>query len=228
MSDRSASAIEESIGTQASPYVPIPIVPNKDPDEIRVGNLGPLVVPEEDIGADDSSRDVDFTDSMIMQIRRPGRHEWVAILHGLSMHTRLLAVQSGPNGLETVHYFVRESHARSLVREDLVGVKVVPYYSFTQRAWKLWIINVTESSWYQSIQPLFEQQAGFYDNSAFRVIADRTAGRYRIRVKEAPSSTPKAPAKPVGDMLGEALGPLRFIDSVDHPVIRDLIAGDEF
>ena len=31
-----------------------------------------------------------------------------------------------------------------------------------QDCWKLWIVNVTESSWYQSIQPLFEQDASFY------------------------------------------------------------------
>ena len=60
------------------------------------------------------------------------------------------------------------------------------------------------------------------------MIADRNAGRYGIHTKEAPGPLPKAQAKPVGDMLGEALGPLRFIDSPDHPVIRDLIAGEEF
>jgi hypothetical protein len=208
--------------------VSISAIPAEEPRRIEVGKVGSLSVPSEDIGADDNSRDIDFTDSMTMQIRRPGRHEWIAFLHALWIHTRLLALQAGPNGLETAYYFVREGPARDLVREDLVGVKVIPYYSFTQRAWKLWIVNVTDSSWYQSLQPLFEQDANFYQGAAFRVVADRNAGRYRIRTKEAPGPLPKAPAKPVGDMLGEALGPLRFVDSPEHQVIRDLIAGEEF
>ena len=208
--------------------MPFSAVRAEDSQGINVGNLGRQSVPSEDIGADDSSRDVDFTDSMTTQIRRPGRQEWIAFLHGLWMHTRLLPVQGGPNRMEVAYHYVREGPARELIREELADVKVVPYYSFTNRCWKLWLVHVTESSWYESLQPLFEQDAGFYQGAAFRIIADRNAGRYRIRTKEAPGPLPKAPAKPVGDMLGEALGPLRFIDSPDHPVIRDLIAGEEF
>ena len=35
-----------------------------------------------------------------------------------------------------------------------------------QDCWKLWIVNITKDSWYQSIQPLFEQDASFYQGAA--------------------------------------------------------------
>ena len=61
-------------------------------------------------------------------------------------------------------------------------------------------------------------------SAQFRVISDRANGRYRVKHKDAPA-TVLWPSQSTDVLLGEALGPARFITSVDHPIYRELIEG---
>ena len=66
--------------------------------------------------------------------------------------------------------------------------------------------------------------------SALRVIPDTDQGCYKfkhdlISQLEFRCSTPSPPTRPVEQLLGEALGETRIIESLDHQVIRNLTRG---
>ena len=76
----------------------------------------------------------------------------------------------------------------------------------------------------------------FYRDYAFRVISERENGRYRIKyalisdlqpLSRSRFTLPATPERTVGELLGESLGGSRFINSMDHPVVRVLTMGDD-
>jgi hypothetical protein len=205
---------------------PVPAGPRKNRDAILVGNGGPLVVPREDLAIDlDDGLDLDLGGLQTKKVRRPGRREWISLDPSRGLTTRLLPRPTGPNGLEVEHFFVAPD-LRGPVREEIRDVVVYPFFSHSTRTFALWIVNVTpDNSWYESIAPLFQQPANFYAHHAFRVISDRPNGRYRVKYKPAPS--PDWPSQSTEALLGEALGPLKFIRSADHRVYQELLEGDD-
>lgn len=86
------------------------------------------------------------------------------------------------------------------------------------------------------MEPLFRKTPEFYRDYAFRVISDRENGLYRI--KHAPISDlqplfksrftlPATPERTVGELLADSLGGSRFIESMNHSVVRNLTMGDD-
>jgi hypothetical protein len=205
----------------------IPPVTEAPTEGIHVGEIKKLEVPSEDFTADTpGGSDVDFTSQTKPPIRKPEQFELFAILPALALLTRLLAVKSGPGGIETSYFYVAPS-LRGPVFAGIRDVQVIPWWSFRDKRFYLWVINYNpDGTWFGSLQPLLEQSTDFYEGAAFTVETGRERGRYLVRKHKAPSKFPADPGRPTQQMLGQALGPKGFILSVDHPVYQRLTEGE--
>ena len=194
---------------------------------IRVGAGGPLVVPHESLGLDSSS-DLDFAAYQLAPIRRPGKLEWFALKPDRCLETRLLPMVSGPSGMDKEWYYV-DPAIRGPIREEIRDCLVYPYFSELHHSLFLWIVTINEgNSWYESLRPALEQPAEFYDSHLIRIISNRLAGKYRRKQKPANVAAMYGwPDRPTAELLGEALGADNFISTPDHPVFRELVAGQD-
>jgi hypothetical protein len=206
----------------------VPLIERIPPEApIRVGAGGTLVVPREELGVDtDEAGELDLAGMLAQKIRKPGRREWIALDPARELPTRMLVHKPKADGIEVEHYYVARS-LRAPIRDELKDVRVFPFFSFATRSHAIWVVNVTlENTWYESLLALFRQPGEFFAQNAIRVVSDKANSRYRVKYKPIPG--PVAwPAKPTEQLLGEALGPSRFIDTPDHPLYRDLIDGVE-
>jgi len=207
--------------------LPRPRIEPELAEPIIVGAGGKLIVPREDLDSDmDEGAEIDLVNLQAKKIRKPGRREWIRLNLGLELPTRLLLVKPRPDAIETDYYYVAKP-LRGPIRDELKDVRVLPYYSVKARTVALWIVNVTpDNPWYQSVAQLLNQPADFLAGHVFLVMSDKANGRYRVRYKDADGEV-TWPTKTTEELLGEALGPERFIDSADHPVYRELIEGTE-
>jgi len=233
-----SSGVEESTPSIAAAAVEAPskcdtdhagslIIEREHAERIIVGNDGRLRVPREDISADiELGEDLDLKELQAKKIRKPGRREWIALNRQSELPTRLLIHKPKIDGIEVEHYYI-DSRLRGPVREELKEVRVFVFYSFVTHSYTLWIINVTiDNSWYESLQVLLNQPTAFFIDNAIRVIPDKPNSRYRVRFKPKPEDV-AWPTKATEELLGEALGPDRFINSTEHPIYRDLIEGTD-
>jgi hypothetical protein len=195
--------------------------------EIHVGAGGTLVVPREDLGDEiDDDSELDLASMVAQKIRKPERREWIALNLASELTTRLLPHKPTANSIEVEYYYVARS-LRAAIREELKDVRVFLYYSFITRACALWIVKMTiGNSWYESVAPLFGYPAEFFASNAIKVMSDKANSRYRVKGKPIPGPV-NWPVKTTEELLGEALGPERFITTPDHPLYRDLIEGVE-
>ncbi len=206
---------------------PDALLKGRDPEVIRVAAGGKLIVPREDIGADivDES-ELDLAGMLAQKVRKPGRREWIALNPASELTTRLLLHKPKADGIEVEHYYVAKG-LRAPIHDELKDVRVFGFYSFTTRSHALWIVNVTiDNSWYESLQTLFQQPAGFFEVNAVRVLSDKDNSRYRVKHKPLPGPV-TWPTRSTEELLGEALGHERFITTADHPIYRDLVEGVE-
>lgn len=208
--------------------VPAPSLPPIEPvadDQIHVGAGGPLIVPREDIGDDlDVGEDLDLAAMQAKKIRKPQRHERFFLNPASELPTRLLLHKPNPDGIEVEHYYV-SPELRSSIADELKMCRVFVYFSLVTKTHALWIVNVTvDNSWYESLAPLFRKPADFFSTNWIRVSADKKNSKYRVKHKLM-VDTAIWPAKTTSELLGEALGPDKFITSADHPLYRDLIDG---
>jgi hypothetical protein len=205
----------------------LPTIDRRPDAEIRVGAGGTLVVPREDLGDEfDDSSELDVAGMLPLKVRKPGRREWIAVNPASELTTRLLLHKPKADGIEVEHYYVDRA-LRPAIREELKDVRAFVYYSFTARVHSLWVIGVTpDNSWYESIASLLKQSAEFFARYAIRVVSDKPNSRYRVMYKPLPG--PVAwPNKSTELLLGEAIGPSRFITGPDHPLYLDLVEGSE-
>ncbi len=198
-----------------------------DPETIRVAAGGKLIVPREDIGADIiDDAELDLAGMLAQKVRKPGRREWIALNPASELTTRLLLHKPKADGIEVEHYYVARG-LRAPIHDELKDVRVFVYFSYTTKAHALWIVNVTiDNSWYESLQTLFQQPAGFFEANAVRVLSDKDNARYRVKHKPLPGPV-TWPTRSTEELLGEALGHERFIMTADHPIYRDLVEGIE-
>jgi hypothetical protein len=198
-----------------------------EPEVIQVGAGGKLVVPREDFDAYlDEGDELDLTSGLPKKVRRLNRHEWIALHHASEHPTVLLFHKPTAEAIEDEHYYV-DPALRGPIRDELKPARVFVYYSFTTRSHGLWIVKVTpNNSWYESLHELFKLPAEFFNANAIRIMSDRKAYRYRVRHKSIPH-TVSWPQQGTDVLLGEALGPSRFINTADHPLYRELVEGEE-
>jgi hypothetical protein len=206
---------------------PAPTIEPEAQDAIRVGAGGPLVVPREDLDTDlDDGAELDLLSLQPTKIRKPGRFEWVLLNPALELRTRLLPHKSRPDAIETDYYYVDPS-LRGPIREEIKLVRVLPYYSLPAKAFGLWVVKVTPgNSWYESVAQLLRHPAEFVGQNAICIRSDKPTDRYRPWHKRVAVDV-AWPTKPTEELLGEALGPERFIVSADHPIYRELAEGTE-
>ncbi len=220
-------------GTEVTPNragdaAAVPLVIEPEPaEQIHVGAGGRLLVPREELDADlDDGTEIDLVGGLPKKIRRPDRREWFALKRDSELSTRMLLHKPKADGIEVEHYYVAPA-LRGPIRDELKDVRVFLFYSFKTKGYGLWVVNVTlENSWYESLHQFFQQPATFFAQNAVRVISDKGNSRYRIKYKPLPADV-AWPEKTTSELLGEALGPERFITSAAHPVYRDLIEGVE-
>jgi len=199
---------------------------------VDLGSLLQLVVPAEDLGLDATGEDLDFSQQMLAIVRRPDPQRWFALIKGYWMSTRLLAVASKTSEFGTDWYCVADPAAKAAIRQYMKDVMVVPCYLVHARVWTVWLIPVSATKWYGSVEPLFRLAPEFYTENVFRVLADRSHGCYHVKSElisemQPPITMPAIQTRTVGELLGEALGDNQFIRSVSHPVVRDLTRGKQ-
>lgn len=205
-----------------------PIIERVTSEEpIRVGAGGTLVVPREDFDADiDEGSELDLAGMLAQKTRRPHRREWFALNPSSELPTRMLLHKPKADGMDVDYYYV-DPALRGPIRDELKDVRVFVYYSFTTRAHALWIVNVTlENTWYESVAAFLQKPADFFAENAIKVMSDKGNSRYRVRFKPLPAHV-AWPAKATSQLLGEAIGPSRFITTPDHPLYLDLTEGTE-
>jgi hypothetical protein len=198
-----------------------------EPDAIRVGAGGKLVVPREDFDADlDDGDEIDLTSGLPKKVRKPHRREWIALSPASELPALLLFHKPTAEAIEEEHYFVDKA-LRGPIRDELKQVRVFVYFSFKARTHGLWVVKVTpDNSWYESLHELFKLPAEFFDQYAIRVFSDKAAARYRIMRKPMPHPV-TWPSAGTDVLLGEALGQSRFINTPDHSLYRELVEGEE-
>lgn len=185
-----------------------------------------LIVPQEDLGLDAGGDDLDFSQQMLAVVRRPDPQRWFALVKDYWMSTRLLAVASKTSEFATDWYCLTDPVAKAAVRQYLKDVLIVPCFLVHAKVWTIWIIPVSATKWYGSVEPLFRQPTEFYTENVFRVLADRSHGCYHVKSELISEMTPPIIMPTIQTRtVGELLGDSRFIRSINHHVVHDLTMG---
>lgn len=196
-------------------------------DKINVGAGGTLIVPREDIGEGiDEGTSMDIAEGLPKRIHKPGRRDWVKLNRESELTTKLLIHRPNPDSMDVEHYYVAPGIRLPIV-DELRAVRVFQYYSLGSKTHGLWVVNVNpENRWYESLGILLRQPNEFFVKNVIRIVSDKEAGYYKVKYRSVDIQV-KWPEATTQQLLGEALGPGRFISSVDHPVYADLVAGKE-
>lgn len=196
-----------------------------DGDAGGSGNFSPLDIPEEDIGADHGGTDIDLSQTMDPLIRKPEEFERFAIYPKLTMTTRLLIRKVGPGGMDTEYYYVIPP-LRKAVAQYMRDTLVAPWWSIRDSRWNLWVVKHRPgSTWFDSLQVLLQQPDTFFDRKEFTVFSTKENNKYVFSWYDATAKVPTGLPRPVGQMLGLAIGPKGRIESTGHKIYTELIAG---
>lgn len=228
------AAFQRRVGDAAEPVAEngnnlqdrvLPQIEREVDDDIHVGAGGPLIVPREDIEAGiDVGEDLDLAAMQSKKIRKPHRREFVSLNAASELRTNLLLHKPKADGIETEYYYVSPS-LRTPIKRELKPCRVYVFYSWLTKMHALWVVHVTpENSWYESLQTVLKQNSEFFVERAIRVMSDKEKSRYEVRHKAA-SGPVVWPTKSTSELLGEAIGPDKFITSAAHPLYRDLTDG---
>jgi hypothetical protein len=203
-------------------------VPPASGDGIRPGGLQPMEVPEVPLGSFTADGlDTDFGNQVKSEIRRPDQFEKFAICILAVLETVLMVIRSGVKGYTTTYYFVEPALQRD-VASAMRAVVVIPWWSFRDRRWYLWVVNASDdSSYWANMRPILEQPEAFYSGVSFTVSSEKAGARYKFMKYAEARSWPGSPGRGTGVMLGQALGSKGFIRSTEHPVFKGLIEGEE-
>lgn len=184
-------------------------------------------MPEEDLSLDAGGEDLDFSQSMLAVVRRPQEQKWFALVHGYWMQTRLVEVANPTIEYGVDWHWATEPAVRSALRSYLRDVLVAPCFLLQAKVWTIWIIKVGDHKWWFEVEPLFRQTPEFYKDYAFRVLSDHGFSiKYDLISELGPRITlPQYPTRSVGELLGDSLGSSRFIDGMNHRVVRELTRG---
>jgi hypothetical protein len=214
--------------SEAPPQEDTPTIPHEEIDEeITPGAGGTLSIPREETGEEDSGEEE--LGGASVKIRKPGRREFIIMNSALEWPAKLIVHKPKGEGSADEEYYYVAPELRSKIEGELKGVRVFLYYSVIAHCCGLWLVKVTlDNRWYESLQDrLFRQPPEFFDKYEVRVYSDKAADRYRVKRRARTVQTVRWPDRPIGDLLGEALGPGRIIRTPDHPLYQDLTSGEE-
>ena len=216
------------VGAEAPPQDDAPTIPHEQLDEkITPGAGGTLSIPREETGDEDLGEEE--LGGASVKIRKPGRREFIILNPTLEWPAKLIVHKPKGEGSADEEYYYVAPELRSKIKGELKGVRVFLYYSVIAHCFGLWLVKVTlDNRWYESLQDLlFRQPPEFFDKYEVRVFSDKPLDRYRVRHRPRTVQTVRWPDRPIGDLLGEALGPGRLIRTPDHPLYLDLTSGEE-
>jgi hypothetical protein len=133
-----------------------PVIEPEPVDAIHVGGGGKLSVPREDPDDGlDIGAEIDLVGTQPKKIRKPARHEWVALSPASELTTRLLPVKPSPDAFEAEYYFVGEK-LRGPIIDELKLVRVFVFYSLASMCHGLWVVRVSPGNgYYESLHSLF-------------------------------------------------------------------------
>jgi hypothetical protein len=213
---------------EAQPQEDAPTIPHEQLDEkITPGAGGTLSIPREETGDEDLGEEE--LGGASVKIRKPGRREFIILNPTLEWPAKLIVHKpKGEDSADEEFYYVTPE-LRSKIKGELKGFRVFLYHSVIAHCFGLWLVKVTlDNRWYESLQDLlFRQPPEFFDKYEVRVFSDKALARYRVRRRPRTVQTVRWPDRPIGDLLGEALGPGRIIRTTDHPLYQDLTSGEE-
>jgi hypothetical protein len=195
----------------------------KEYDEINTSGIDPLDVPEEeggDDGGDGSGEDCNFAEQMVPEIRKPRPFEQFLPHVGIAMKATLLALTQ--KGSWDQDYFWVHPSLRREVRSGIKNFTVLPWWSFEDHVWCLWLIGTGDNKATKSLRPLLEQPASFYEGRAFTVEWDAVEKQYHVFRQDADEPAPPAPSRSTSKMLGQAIGAKNFVKTVEHKVYAQL------
>jgi hypothetical protein len=183
--------LDDQATTNEMAYVPVSAVPPEDGAAINVGQIGLLVVPAEDIGADDG-QDIDFSAQMTPPVRKPEQYEKFSVYPDLVLTTRLLIVRSGAGGLDVKFYYV-QPNLRGPVNGGMRDALAIPCWSHRDKRWFVWILNHNPgNTWFDSVQPLLQQKP-----TSTRTTRSPWSPTAPTRVIVSAPTTPRPRARPI-------------------------------
>lgn len=207
-----------------------PVIPSeaRPEDALNIGAITPIEIPEEPVGSfSPEGQDTDFSNQVRAEIRKAEEFEKFAICNRGIMEAVLLVRRVGVKGYDTRYYFVDPAF-RSEIGKGIKAVLVIPWWSFRDRRWYLWIVSANEdSSYFANLKPFLEQPEEFYRGSSFTIETDKENARYKFTKYKETRKFPADPGRKTGVMLGQALGSRGVIRSADHPVLVELSGGEE-
>ncbi len=171
--------------------------------------------------------DTDLSNQVRPEICKPDQFEKFMICAQQLFETVLLVLRTGVNGYDVRYYYVELALQRE-VASAMKAVVVIPWWSFRDRRWSLWVVNASEeSSYFANLKPILEQPEEYYRGVSFTVETKKDGGRYRFLKFPETRKFPANPGRPTGLMLGQAIGAQGFIRSIDQPVFKQLTEGEE-
>jgi hypothetical protein len=193
-----------------------------NPSSITPGAGGRLSVPlSRFVGSDDDDGpgiDGDFSDST-PEIMKPPQDGFIKIHHKGIIDVDLYRKQIG---YDSYYYYIGPKLQRR-VREDVKRYRIIPY-AYDDKIY-LWVLShPSKSDWYNSVAKLFMQTDEFYAENEVRIRAvDR---RYEVRTLPNPTEI-TWPTESTNELLADAIGPQNFILTSDHPIYKNLTAGNK-
>lgn len=159
------------------------------------------------------------------EIRKPTRDEPIMLCRTEVITLRLLRLTHSEGGHDIHEFYHVSDCIAELIPDRLATFRAIPYYSQTRCDHAIWLLAVTNGGYYRSIQRVLLRSDDFFSRSTLLIHANVDRGVYVVRAMQCAQSRPPMPA-PICDMLAEAIGASNFITSTDHPVIRQLTAGE--
>ena len=160
----------------------VPSVPPAGSGEgLNVGAVKLMEVPAVPLGSySPDGQDTDLSNQVRPEIRKPDQFEKFIICVPQLFETVLLVLRTGVNGYDVRYYCVEPALQRE-VASAMKAVVVIPWWSFRDRRWSLWVVNASEeSSYFANLKPILEQPEEYYRGVSFTVETKKDGGPLQV------------------------------------------------
>ena len=196
-------------------------VPGTTPSPVQDGEI-----PSVPLGTFVPGQDVDFSERVKPDIRKPDLFEKFHICNERILETVLLIYGTGIKGMNRQYYWVDESLQQELAFA-LKPVVVIPWWSLRDSRWCLWIINASEKSpYYPELRPHLEEPSEYYQQHSFTIRQNDKTARWDFQKYKEAREFHRSPGRSTGKMLFQAIGSKGIINRVDHDMFVLLTSGE--
>jgi hypothetical protein len=200
------------------------------PEEPPEAPTAHYAIPEEEPGpADDARGELLDNDPALMtvQLGRPGPQSWVQLSPKLVYRPRLLAYKERRDA-SAEYFWVPPALRQPLRRWVNPVLALLVFDTAGDGETFLWLVPQSSMSpYYAKISLALSKGERFCADNLFCFEYLRESRRVNLRYTPRTPDDPAAifPSRPMGQLLYEALGPDRRIESTSHPVYAKLTAG---